>query len=267
MLLRHPGRVYTRGQILSTLWPDDRAVEDRAVDVHIARLRDKMGRLGPAGRDGARPRVPAQRLAMNYLKRFSLLFLGVGALFSVGGRLEGWAAWAVRLGSVALGARPRHVVGRSDPWRDLTRAVQRIQDDDYGARLDDVTPGDLRKPATAFNAMADGLATLRRLAEERERRFQAVLAAERTGHHPHGPRGAHPPRGPRHAQALPPLPGGRHARLARPARALPARGGVAGGPPSPGRPRSPSPRAGRGRVFGRGSSPSRTAASWSSWTR
>ena len=43
MLLRHPGRVYTRGQILSTLWPDDRAVEDRAVDVHIARLREKMG--------------------------------------------------------------------------------------------------------------------------------------------------------------------------------------------------------------------------------
>jgi two-component system phosphate regulon response regulator PhoB len=47
LLLRHPGRVYTRGQILSNLWPDDRAVEDRAVDVHIARLRDKMG---PEGR-------------------------------------------------------------------------------------------------------------------------------------------------------------------------------------------------------------------------
>lgn len=47
MLMRHPGRVYTRGQILSTLWPDDRAVEDRAVDVHIARLREKMGASGP----------------------------------------------------------------------------------------------------------------------------------------------------------------------------------------------------------------------------
>jgi len=46
MLLRHPGRVYTRGQVLSALWPDDRAVEDRAVDVHIARLRDKMGPSG-----------------------------------------------------------------------------------------------------------------------------------------------------------------------------------------------------------------------------
>lgn len=42
MLMRHPGRVYTRGQILSSIWPDDRAVDDRAVDVHIARLRDKM---------------------------------------------------------------------------------------------------------------------------------------------------------------------------------------------------------------------------------
>jgi two-component system, OmpR family, phosphate regulon response regulator PhoB len=48
MLMRHPGRVYTRGQILSTLWPDDRAVEDRAVDVHVARLREKMGASGQA---------------------------------------------------------------------------------------------------------------------------------------------------------------------------------------------------------------------------
>jgi len=47
LLMRHPGRVYTRGQILSGLWPDDRAVEDRAVDVHVARLREKMG---PDGR-------------------------------------------------------------------------------------------------------------------------------------------------------------------------------------------------------------------------
>ena len=46
VLLRHPGRVYTRGQVLSSIWPDDRAVDDRAVDVHIARLRDKMGRHG-----------------------------------------------------------------------------------------------------------------------------------------------------------------------------------------------------------------------------
>ncbi len=42
LFMRHPGRVYTRVQILSDLWPDDRAVEDRAVDVHIARLREKM---------------------------------------------------------------------------------------------------------------------------------------------------------------------------------------------------------------------------------
>lgn len=47
MLLRHPGRVYTRGQILACLWPDDRAVEDRAVDVHVARLREKMGGSAP----------------------------------------------------------------------------------------------------------------------------------------------------------------------------------------------------------------------------
>ena len=46
MFMRHPGRVYTRGQILSAIWSDDRAVDDRAVDVHIARLRDKMGSHG-----------------------------------------------------------------------------------------------------------------------------------------------------------------------------------------------------------------------------
>jgi two-component system phosphate regulon response regulator PhoB len=46
LLLRHPGRVYTRGQILGILWPDDASVEERAVDVHIARLREKMGDFG-----------------------------------------------------------------------------------------------------------------------------------------------------------------------------------------------------------------------------
>jgi two-component system, OmpR family, phosphate regulon sensor histidine kinase PhoR len=113
---------------------------------------------------------------MKYAQRYSLLFLGVGALFLWAGALEGWAAWAVRLGAVALGAGLA-TWWSLGPWRNLTEAVRRIQADDYGARLDDVTPGDLRKPATAFNAMADGLETLRRLAEERERRFQAVLAA------------------------------------------------------------------------------------------
>ncbi len=48
MLMRHPGRVFTRGQVLQTLWPDDKAVEDRAVDVHVARLREKMGDSGKA---------------------------------------------------------------------------------------------------------------------------------------------------------------------------------------------------------------------------
>ena len=46
MLMHHPGRVYTRGQFLAVLWPDDKDVEERAVDVHIARLRDKMGKSG-----------------------------------------------------------------------------------------------------------------------------------------------------------------------------------------------------------------------------
>ncbi len=113
---------------------------------------------------------------MKYAQRYSLLFLGVGALFLWAGALEGWAAWVVRIGAVALGVSLA-TWWTLAPWRHLTRAIQRIQGDDYGARLDDVAPGDLRKPARAFNAMADGLDMLRRLAEERERRFQAVLAA------------------------------------------------------------------------------------------
>ncbi|MBR1516886.1 MAG: response regulator transcription factor [Bacteroidales bacterium] len=46
LLLQHKGQHYTREQILSEVWDDDICVGDRSVDVHIARLRKK---LGPAG--------------------------------------------------------------------------------------------------------------------------------------------------------------------------------------------------------------------------
>ena len=39
----HPGQFFTREEILKAVWPDDAYVGERSVDVHIARLRKKMG--------------------------------------------------------------------------------------------------------------------------------------------------------------------------------------------------------------------------------
>jgi len=41
-LSRHPGRVYSRDQILDHVWGDDTFITDRAVDVHIRRLRSQI---------------------------------------------------------------------------------------------------------------------------------------------------------------------------------------------------------------------------------
>ena len=38
-LSRHPGRVYSRDQLLDRVWGDEAFVEPRTVDVHISRLR------------------------------------------------------------------------------------------------------------------------------------------------------------------------------------------------------------------------------------
>lgn len=43
---KHPGRFFTREEILAAVWPDDTLVGERSVDVHIARLRKKMGSEG-----------------------------------------------------------------------------------------------------------------------------------------------------------------------------------------------------------------------------
>lgn len=37
------GRYFTREEILAAVWPDDTCVGERSVDVHIARLRKKLG--------------------------------------------------------------------------------------------------------------------------------------------------------------------------------------------------------------------------------
>ncbi len=42
-LSRHPGRVFTRDQIMDRVWKDGKFIVDRAVDVHIRGLRKKLG--------------------------------------------------------------------------------------------------------------------------------------------------------------------------------------------------------------------------------
>jgi DNA-binding response OmpR family regulator len=44
-LAQHPGRVFTRDQLLSEVWGYDYFGGTRTVDVHIRRLRSKLGEL------------------------------------------------------------------------------------------------------------------------------------------------------------------------------------------------------------------------------
>jgi len=46
LFLRHPGRVYTREQLLEKIWGTDYLGETRTVDVHIGTLRTKLGECG-----------------------------------------------------------------------------------------------------------------------------------------------------------------------------------------------------------------------------
>lgn len=45
ILARHPGQVFPRSQLLDLVWPRDFEGGERTVDVHIARLRRKLGDL------------------------------------------------------------------------------------------------------------------------------------------------------------------------------------------------------------------------------
>jgi len=42
--VQHPGRVYTREQLLDLVWGRDTFVESRTVDVHVRRLRCQIER-------------------------------------------------------------------------------------------------------------------------------------------------------------------------------------------------------------------------------
>ncbi len=43
---QHPGQFFSREEILAAVWPGDTLVGERSVDVHIARLRKKLGGEG-----------------------------------------------------------------------------------------------------------------------------------------------------------------------------------------------------------------------------
>lgn len=45
-LLSHPGRVFSRQQLLNAVWGDHRFIEERTVDVYVRRLRAGLGPLG-----------------------------------------------------------------------------------------------------------------------------------------------------------------------------------------------------------------------------
>jgi two-component system response regulator RegX3 len=48
LLMANQGKAITRDTILFRVWGDDFFGDDRVVDVHICRLRNKLERLGPA---------------------------------------------------------------------------------------------------------------------------------------------------------------------------------------------------------------------------
>lgn len=45
--LRHPGRVFTRDQLMELAWPDPGAASDRTVDAHVKSVRSKIRALAP----------------------------------------------------------------------------------------------------------------------------------------------------------------------------------------------------------------------------
>jgi two-component system response regulator BaeR len=47
VLVAHPGRIYTRDQLIDAMYRDERVVSDRTVDSHIKKIRRKISALQP----------------------------------------------------------------------------------------------------------------------------------------------------------------------------------------------------------------------------
>jgi two-component system response regulator BaeR len=48
LLLSHPGRIYSRSQLMDKIYPDERIVSDRTIDSHVKKLRRKINAVAPA---------------------------------------------------------------------------------------------------------------------------------------------------------------------------------------------------------------------------
>jgi len=46
-LYRHPGRIFSRAELMDLIYADHRIVSDRTIDSHIKKLRRKLARLAP----------------------------------------------------------------------------------------------------------------------------------------------------------------------------------------------------------------------------
>ena len=46
LLLEHPGKIFSREELLNIIWPENVVVVDRSVDVHITRIRNKIAPYG-----------------------------------------------------------------------------------------------------------------------------------------------------------------------------------------------------------------------------
>ncbi|HEY3489505.1 MAG TPA: response regulator [Candidatus Deferrimicrobiaceae bacterium] len=49
ILAASPGRIYSRGQLMDRIYPDQRIVSDRTIDSHVKKLRRKIAEAGVAG--------------------------------------------------------------------------------------------------------------------------------------------------------------------------------------------------------------------------
>ena len=84
--MQHPGRVFSREQLLDTVWGSDVYVEARTVDVHVGRLRKALrpGRRGRSHQDRPLRRVCSssrlEQLSQEVLKVFEAATVRVCAV-------------------------------------------------------------------------------------------------------------------------------------------------------------------------------------------
>ena len=79
LFLEHPGRVFTRDQLLERIWSTDYVGETRTVDVHIGTLRTKLGQCGEYIRTvrGVGYRMEAEALTKRVFRSIFLASLAV----------------------------------------------------------------------------------------------------------------------------------------------------------------------------------------------